>query len=482
MRPFEHKAVGDTATGEAPVDLGGDPPDEPFWLTFGDVTALSGDFFGPGGSLDGASAAVVGDPHVTVSDALFDLARVPGASGTRLGTRDEIVCALKVAKVDDGVVDRRFDPGGRFSDFDFNPRAERSDVERQVRDRYLALAAVNDDHFVAPGRSDVPTGSGFGSAPSAYRHLHQAALAHAWTLGRQRGDVSRAMAREAAAQHYLTDACAAGHLRTPVASIRRFWKARHPGFWEHLQRRVASDTAKALRELSRTMRVLPARYLQQRALSELTARTRRYPELSLGDLIARCLHDWDNSHGLRVEGGGLVFGDGQTHEGRTTDLALAAVRAGVNDVEVAFELGVSGRDLSLPALYQAVRDATGAGGAEFVAETQIPVLTADNPPQNWRATNAQELWTTPIVGASGTTVGEALEAMLEPTGLFIRQLDCLGVGLSGSHGPFAVPVLGGWLTATCCHAFHAGFLDPFAHDPKPVLLALAGEPSSETAA
>ncbi|PZS24015.1 MAG: hypothetical protein DLM60_01330 [Pseudonocardiales bacterium] len=76
--------------------------------------------------------------------------------------------------------------------------------------------------FVTPGRSDAATGSGFGSALVAYRNLHQVALDEAWRLGRHGGDISRAMAREAAAAHYLTDAFAAGHLRTPVAAIRRY--------------------------------------------------------------------------------------------------------------------------------------------------------------------------------------------------------------------------------------------------------------------
>src|SRR5437763_1048932 len=195
------------------VNVGGESPAEAFWLTFGDVVAVSGDYFRPG------------------AGGLFTVARVDGRSGTRVGTRDELIAALKVASIDEGGGDARFEPGGEFGHFDFSPRADHSDVERAVRDRYLALAAVNDDHFVAPGRSDAPTGSGFPSAPAAYRHLHQAALDEAWTLGARGGDLSQAMAREAAAQHYLTDAFASGHLRTPVAAIRRYWKGRYPGFW-----------------------------------------------------------------------------------------------------------------------------------------------------------------------------------------------------------------------------------------------------------
>jgi hypothetical protein len=79
-------------------------------------------------------------------------------------------------------------------------------------------------------------------------------------------------------------------------------EARYPSFWEHLQRRVASDTAKALRELSRLMSLVPAGYLYRRTLSELTTRTSKYPVLSMGDLVARAFHDWDNAHGWRSRG------------------------------------------------------------------------------------------------------------------------------------------------------------------------------------
>lgn len=452
MRSHEHRSVGDIATDGAMVNAGGESPSEAFWLTFGDVVALSGDFFPP--------------------DGLTTLAAVPGHGGTRLGTRDELVAALKVATVDEGVADRRFDPGGPFGHFAFSPRADRSDVERAVRDRYLSLAAVNDDHFVRPGRSDARTGSGFPSAAAAYRGLHHAALDVAWELGRRRGDLTQAMAREAAAQHYLTDSFASGHLRTPVADIRRYWKARYPGFWVALQRRVASDTASALREVTAAMRLLPPRYLHRRTQTELTARTSAYPELSVGDLVARCFHDWDNTHGLRVAGGGSVFGDGSIGRGITMDLAVAAVQAGNDDVEVAYRLGASGASTTGERLYEEVRRATGAGGSEFLAEMKVPRVVAGNPSQNWQAPDAEALWDTPMVGDRGPTVGDALVEMLDAEGQFVRQLESLGEGLAGSHGPCGAPVIGPWLTRRCCQAFHHGFVAPLARNPAPLLLDL----------
>ncbi|MGH9164402.1 MAG: hypothetical protein ACRDZW_02670 [Acidimicrobiales bacterium] len=471
MRAYEHRAIGDAATGGALVNVGGESAEERFLLSYGDVVALSGDFFRPGGQ---PAADIAADPRpgAEVSGRLFGLAVVPGEVGSRPDSRDEIICALKVAAVDEAVADPRFEPGGRFADFAFSAGADRSEVERRVRDRYLALAAVNDDHFVAPGRSDAATGSGAGSALVAYRRFHQVALDEARRLGRRDGEISQAMAREAAAQHYLTDAFAAGHLRTPVADIRRYWKARYPAFWEQLQRKVASDTATALRELSLLMRLLPQGFLHRRTLSELTTRTSQYPELSVGDLVARVFHDWDNAHGLAVDGGGIVFGDGRVDDGATRDLALAGVRAGNDDIEVAFGLGASGSRLRGDALYRSVREATGADGGRFVAESKVPRLSPANPGQNWLAADVEGLWTSPVVGATGSTVGEALVAMLEPGGEFIRQVDGLGQGLSGDSGVFALPVLGAWLSDRCCHAYHRGFVEPLAHDPKRAILAL----------
>ena len=463
MNGNEHRDIGDTATGGALVNLGGESAQERFWLGYGDVMALSGDYFTP-----------APPPGSGAAGSLFGLARVPGHHGSKPETRDEIVCALKVMTVDEVFVDPRFEPGGQFAHFRFGRRASSSVVERRVRDRYLELAATNDDHFVVPGgvTHERRLGTPFGSAGLAYRHLHQLALEEACRLGRSRGDQSRAMAREAAAQHFLTDAFTAGHLRTPVAQIRRFWRSRYPAFWENLQRRVAADTAAALREASWALRPLSAGFVEDHTLAALRIRTSRYPQLSLGDFLARLFHDWDNVHGLTIEAGGVVFGDGHVDRGVTRTLALAAVRAGIDDVEAAFELGAARERLSGAALYRAVRAATGGPVHAFLAETMIPRPSACNPRQNWRAQDLETLWDSPIVGATGTTVGEALTDMLTPDGYFIRQLDCLGQGLVEGYGLLAVPILGDWLVHHGCRAYHRGFVDALAAQPRRTILSV----------
>jgi hypothetical protein len=95
-----------------------------------------------------------------------------------------------------------------------------------------------------------------------------------------------------------------------------------------------------------------------------------------------------------------------------------------------------------------------------------------NPPQNWRATNIETLWDTPIVSGTPTTVGQALADMMDPDGYFIRQLDCLGQGLVEVYGLLAVPILGGWLANKGCEAYRRGFVDALAAQPKPVILSV----------
>ncbi|MGH3822304.1 MAG: hypothetical protein ACRDRA_05630 [Pseudonocardiaceae bacterium] len=477
MNSDEHRAVGQAASGGALVQVGGDSAEEHLVLSYGDMVALSGDFFASHHSRAHCIEDIQVGPDGLTSDDLFRFAAIPGNRGTKPGTRDEIICALKVMAVDGAFVDPRFEPTGEFSHFRFTATVAATEVERRVRDRFLALAAVNGDHFVAPGRpgnvhDKTPQVSSFDSAVVAYRRLHEVAIDEAYRLGRCRGDESRAMAREAAAQHYLTDAFAAGHLRTPVTAIRHFWHRRYPRFWQNLQRKVAADTASALRELARPARILPDGFLYEHTLAAVKARTREFPPITLGDLLARVFHDWDDSHGLILEGGGILFGDGHLEEGVGKQLAVAAARAGIDDVEVAYRLGVSGCRLRGEVLYQAVRSATGASRDTFRPETWIPIPSADNPPQNWWARDVETLWNSPIVGATGTTVGMAVEETLRVGGEVFRRLDRLGPGVFEMPGLLGMPAWRRWAARKACQAYHHGFIQGLAQDPRAAVLAI----------
>lgn len=464
MKSLEHRTVGQAAARGAFVQLGDGSAEAGLILSYGDVVALSGDYF--------------------TSHDLFRLAAIPGERGIKLATRDEIICALKVMAVDGAFVDARFEPGGEFSDFRFTATAGATEVERRVRDRFLALALANGDHFVAPDRSNTahdhngPPPGCFGSAVVAYRRLHEVALEEACRLGRCRAAESRAMAREAAAQHYLTDAFAAGHLRTPVTAIRRFWHHRYPRFWQSLQRKVAADTAAALRELTPPARILPDGFLYERVLTAVHARTSGYPPITLGDLLARVFHDWDDSHGLILDGGGHLFGDGHLDQGVGKKLAISAARAGIDDIEIAYRLGTSGSHLHGEALYRAVRSATGAPTDTYAPETRIPTPAPDNPPQNWRAADIETLWNTPITGTTGTTVGRAVEETLQVGDEVARRLASLGPGVFEVPRLTSVALVRRWVARRARQAYYRGFIQGLAQDPRAAVLAIVDEAGS----
>jgi hypothetical protein len=207
VKAQEHRELGDAATGHATVDVGGVAGDSSLVLSFGDVMALSGDYFVTDGYPMIAPPGAASRAEGLAAEGLFQLAAVTGERGRWAGTRDEVIGALKVMAVDQMVEDPRFAPGGEFQHFEFSPTAAETEVEQRVRDRFLALGASNDDHFVAPGargpatEADRPA-TRFGSAGEAYRWLHQRALDDAWQLGRDGGDISRAMAREAVPAQY----------------------------------------------------------------------------------------------------------------------------------------------------------------------------------------------------------------------------------------------------------------------------------------
>ena len=204
----------------------------------------------------------------------------------------------------------------------------------------------------------------------------------------------------------------------------------------------------------------------------MQARTRGFPPITFGDLLARVFHDWDNSHGLTLEGGGVLFGDGLLEQGVGKDLVIAAVRSGIDDVEGAYRLGASGSRLQGKALYQAVRSATGAPDDAFRPETRIPILSADNPPQNWRATDAEALWSFPVVGTTGTTVGLAVEETLHLGAEVSRRLDRLGPGVFEVPGLMRAPALRRWAAGKARQAYHQGFVQGMAQDPRATVLAI----------
>ena len=149
---------------------------------------------------------------------------------------------------------------------------------------------------------------------------------------------------------------------------------------------------------------------------------------------------------------------------------------------MAFALGASGRAGTGDDLYRAVRERTGAAGDSFRPETKVPRLSADNPPQNWRASDLDQLWTSPIVGSTGTTVGQAVAEALEPGNELPRRLEPLGDGIADSLRLPPVPGLRRWLGRQAGRAYQRGFVAGLTADPKEAVSASAGQLHSQAAA
>jgi hypothetical protein len=251
----EHKDLGDKAAGPvATVITYGSPPQA---LSFGDVVALAGDYFG------------------SYSE-LADLNRT--AKG-----RDEIAWA------------RWHCLGLKASGVPEPPAIK--EQKKAVLDRYYALAAANVSHF-----------SWGGSAYSAYTQGHAGALVDALQAGMSNDERlwRQALTKEAFGDHFLTDSFSAGHVRTPRADIRQWYAEHMPTSGDALTRRMARFLFDLLNErqqlppiawwYSWILRLRGIELLQDdiRKTGGEAAKT-----FSLGEIVSLALHNHDNK-GLDV--------------------------------------------------------------------------------------------------------------------------------------------------------------------------------------
>lgn len=449
----EHRSLGDTATGRMLVNVGGESSSSRFELTHGDVIALSGDYFLP--------------------DELMRLGAIPGNQGQNVGTRDEIIWALKLIDASD----TRFSIGGIWHGFVFSDR-----VKAAVEARYQSLAAQNTSHFYAPSgrtstgqpiRSSAATDVG---AFGAYRRFHERALVLAYTAGGATGGtISRAMAMEAAAQHFLTDSFSAGHLRTPVALIRSYWGGRYPLFWYNLLHKMALDTVIRMNAIDSNVATTlgTVQDMYENIVAQVNAIATSLPQITLGDLLSLLFHDFDNVMGVVVRGG-VVFGDSHLDDSNPSNITRAiaqdAIIAGNQDVNEAFTLGGSMPGLTEAAVFENVRTSTRAPANRYNAEMRIPDLDPSNPVQNWRASDFETLWTQHMVGTSGPTVGDQIRAAMLPGGEIRSQLNNLQ-----SSFPAVEHVVKRGVPLGDLHprrAYLEGFVQPLASDPRAGILSV----------
>ena len=439
----EHQKMGDVATGKTSYNLG--TAADKFELTHGDILALSGDVFMP--------------------DELFTLASTPGDKGKKKGTRDEILWALQDTRIWEMRAEKtganpfaqqqdpRFQGSGPFAGFTFS-----EDVKAAVFEKYQKLGAANASHFVAPvGRkrgAPIPSAESTGSK---YLQYHEGAIDSADTAGRAGTPVDMAMAYDAAAQHYLTDAFSAGHLRTPIASIREYWGNKYPLFWYNLRHKIALDTGI---ELAKGHTVITNNRAYSGILGAVEAMAPTLPAVTLGDLIGSIYHDVDNESGINIKGGGKIFGDKHL-DASTEKLAVDAIKASNNDITKAFD---HGKTTAMPVpkkdLFKEVRKAGGGSGTKYAAELMIPEPDPKEPAQNWKASDINKLWDQKFLGKTGDTVGDVISKRVQGGSIAI-QLTALG-----DRFPVNQDVLFGQIQLHPRAAYLSGFVKKLQADPK----------------
>jgi hypothetical protein len=344
----EHVQIGDASagTGQGTSLRYGDGPTEV--LRFGEVIALSGDYF-------------------------ESLAEMEGLSGTPAG-RQQIRYARWYA---------------------LHPRGESEpsvgdDIKTAVKNRYFNLAARNTSHF-----------SGGGEAGSTYEDGHRLALRRAFFAGMHGSvdEMKSAMTAEGAAQHYLTDMFSGGHVRTPRRDIKQWYQSNFPDSPEQLKDLLVNRLLKHLNDIDKAqLGNIPDFLIRpkvERIVENLAGPAIR--SFSLGDIVSLALHNYDNDQGVEVTSASnpapwTAFGDGNLNHpapvaGRPTTLSMvvAASRASIVELERAAQ---AGRTATAGGSPDAMADAAVGAIRPYAALAFVPHATANNVPVTGVAADA----------------------------------------------------------------------------------------------
>lgn len=375
---LEHKAIGDRVKGDVQFRLS-----PMVSMTYGDLIAM-GDYF-------------------SSPDEIVSLAATPGL---RKGTIGEVYYALFVSI-------RGEDEKRLMGDW-FDESAKEA-----VNARFYKLAANNIGHFPNPHSGDTtldprtkagrhdrhqPVGE-----QATYRDGHVRAVRRALELGRARRPIGGALAIDAFYSHFLTDAFSAGHLRTPRVTVQRWWHRQVPDFYQRFMHWLADTMAFWVDHNGPQYAQAAPRDLQRKvALPQVRDALKALPAMTMGDVVATAVHDYDSDRGVIVELKGKrmrLVGDGRLLDREDADtaelkaahttmsLAVEAVQASVADIERAYEFGRSGLDLDA-AIARLTKDGKGLFAAERMVPTPVPddQLTQADRSLRWSFETVEELF------------------------------------------------------------------------------------------
>ena len=355
----EHRSLGDLNASEAPVDFPegtffpGSPP-----LSYGEIVALSGDFYG--------SFDHLADPNYINAEGQV----VPNSTDRKIR---EIQQLKRLFQVEAEIRATGHEPEGLDMGYVEHNGETLEGFDKVTAGRYLALAEQNFPHFTVAEGNNIST----------WMAGHERALTEAYVAGTI-GHAQKyllALARNAASNHYLTDAFASGHMRVPRSDIDGYYRnlmaAVVPGLAQALLARIPEEIGIPIDlrpfvplPLQPVVDNIPgaSRYLRHRISFEIRSRVesalqshlegftllmRESVGPKLGGLVSKWLHDADNKNGLIVTNKAgqrwVAYGDASLDKApppeisvTTTNRAEAqkAVQADPTEVEHMYELDV----------------------------------------------------------------------------------------------------------------------------------------------
>lgn len=344
----EHLKIGTKAFGDYLTDLNLGTDREPEYLTYGEMVALAGDYF----------------------ESLDEMRRL----ASRPQGQDKIRWARWKALYEKSKPEPNIAPA----------------LKKEVMDHYYTLAARNFSHFSAGG-----------TALDSYRDYHWQALVKAYDSGYNNDRLSwgEAMTIESFGAHYLTDMFSAGHVRTPRQAIKTWYADNFPNsipqFVTYIAQYMHTFVANAHPYLGFTGEVFG---VSDEPALEATIRELGGPALnafSLGDIVSVGFHDRDSEglqvtsevdqSGKKVKGGFRFRATGDTHlseSSDTEDMAVAAVRASLADLEAVRKIGAEVLHIGV---YSSRRIQAIEAIQPFQAERFIPKedTSAANIDMNW---------------------------------------------------------------------------------------------------
>ena len=375
----EHKAIGNAASGDRKIAFPGG-----LVLTFGDVVALAGDYYGGPAEL-WQMIETPGPKAGSISEVQYVLVQIErDKHGQRIRRAKEAkdVAAEEAAR----------------RDYIYTKAQEASflpEVIAAVNERFLRLGRSNAPHFLdndGDGKRDSSevsmkewqdylTGALPPTAPKGYRLNHLQAISKAREAGQNSKSIDEALFFEAFGAHYLTDSFAAGHTRTPRRALTQHHDRLFPMFYTNLVGYMAEQIAEVLEKSM--YGGVPSEDLindgfgsQKGAYATIKETMDATGGMNFGDLVSGVLHDYDNHFGVRAEISGetvTLKGDGHLHEGDQFVAATNAAAAGVLDVESAYAMGKQGRSFG-----EIFEHLTMAHQGLFVAEAMLPEVLPDS--------------------------------------------------------------------------------------------------------